>query len=89
MQKIDPNRPTQLNLIRVFLLPYLMKSPPKIDPNEIPTIADVVKMVVLNSIIAGSQFNYQRNEAITGPIPDIQNPNCILLKPTQIVYYIR
>ena len=57
MHRIDPSKPTQLNLIRVLLLPYLMKSPPNIDPNEIPTIADVVKMVELNSIITGSQFS--------------------------------
>tara|TARA_B110000503_G_C7010026_1_gene355252 strand:- start:488 stop:682 length:195 start_codon:yes stop_codon:yes gene_type:complete len=54
---IDPSKPTILNLIRVLLLPYFIKSPPKIDPNEMPTMAAVVKMVELNSMITGSQFN--------------------------------
>lgn len=42
---IDPNRPIILNLIKVDLLPYLMKSPPKIEPSEIPTIVLVVNIV--------------------------------------------
>ena len=54
---IDPSRPTILKLINVCLLPYFMKSPPNMQPNEIPTIVLVVKIVELRSTAAGSQFN--------------------------------
>ena len=57
MAIIDPNRPTILNLISVDLLPYLIKSPPNIEPNEIPTIVLVVNIVEFKSMAYVSQFN--------------------------------
>lgn len=47
---IEPIKPTKLNLIIVFLLPNLMKSPPNIDPIAIPTIVLVVNIVAFNAI---------------------------------------
>lgn len=81
----DPRRAIMLNLISVVLLPFLMKSPPNMQPSEIPTIVLVVKIVVLRSIAYGSQFNWYFNAGITGPDAAIQKPNYALLRPIAIV----
>jgi mannose/fructose/N-acetylgalactosamine-specific phosphotransferase system component IID len=42
--------PIILNLMITYLLPYLIKSPAKIDPIDTPTIVLVVKIVPYRSI---------------------------------------
>jgi len=54
---IDPMSPIILKVINVVLLPYLTKSPPNIQPKDMPTIALVVNIVEFKSIAYGSQFN--------------------------------
>lgn len=82
-EKPDPIRPIRLNAMIEILLPYLMKSPPKIEPRAIPTMFDEDRTVVYQSIFAGSspQLSWYLKELTTVPVLHMTSPIYMLLIP--------
>lgn len=82
-EKPDPIRPIKLNAMIEILLPYLMKSPPKIEPRAIPTMFDEDRTVVYQSIFAGSspQLSWYFKELTTVPVLHMTSPIYMLLIP--------
>jgi len=82
-EKAVPIRPIKLNAMIEILLPYLIKSPPNMDPKEMPTIFEEDSTVVYQSIFAGSspQLSWYFKELKTVLVLHMTRPICMLLIP--------